>query len=114
MGKCVKYAEIKLDYVDKLQTIKTLSECTKQPSPMLFVPLWHIEPSQSFSTPLDWLLWSAPPPMTSNLPLAFLSLLYVMLYLGCISGLISPETSCWLWLPCIINSLLRGTATVPL
>ena len=25
---------------------------------------WHIGPSQSFSTPLDWLLRSAPPPLT--------------------------------------------------
>ena len=39
--------------------------------------LWHIGPSQSFFTLLDWLLRSAPPPTTSNLPLAFLSLLYV-------------------------------------
>ena len=37
-----------------------------------------------------------------------------MVYLGCISGLISPEASCWLWLPCVINSLRWGTATVPL
>ena len=41
------------------------------------MPFWHIGPSQSFSTPLDCLLWSVPPPTTSNLPLAFLSPLYV-------------------------------------
>ena len=36
-----------------------------------------------------------------------------MVYLGCIS-LINLEASCWLWLLCVINSLLWGTATVPL
>ena len=41
-----------------------------------FVPSWHIGPSQSFSTPLDWLLWFAPSPTASNLLPAFLSLLY--------------------------------------
>ena len=46
-------------------------------TPILSVPSRHIGPSQSFSTPLDWLLRSAPPPTTSNLPLTFLSLLYV-------------------------------------
>ena len=46
-------------------------------TPILSVPSRHIGPSQSFCTPLDWLLRSAPPPTTSNLPLVFLSLLYV-------------------------------------
>ena len=38
--------------------------------------LWPIGSSQSFSTLLDWLQRSAPPHMTSNLPLAFPSPIY--------------------------------------
>lgn len=33
--------------------------------------------------------------------------------LGCISGLLDPGAFCWIWLLCIIESLLWGMVTVP-